>query len=545
MIGRAFGRYRLLDMVGRGGMGEVWRAFDTATERTVAIKVLSPHLARDNTFRERFQREARSAASLSEPHIVPIYDFGEIAGSMYVSMQLVDGKDLQALLAYGPLEPSRAVGIIEQIAVALHAAHRIGLVHRDVKPSNILVTEDDFAYLIDFGIARAAGETAMTSTGATIGSLEYMAPERFNSGTADARSDIYALSCVLYQALTGKLPFPATGLEHLIHAHLFTPPPRPSESNPYVPRGLDQVVEIGMAKDPGYRYAAAGELAQAARAALDESRYQAWPPSVAPYPITDATQLHRVDTQPPRKWSRRNRIALSAVCTVILVGVAAILVAVHRSPDDHYTPTARPGPTAVTTTRQTKPPVPPLTGAVGGLLLNFPDLGNALHEPNAMPSNAFDPIPGRVSDKVSPRPCAAIFRPAQTAVYEGSGASGLYPWDFTDGSPRSTALRWGNQTLVQFSTAKQAAAFFEKSTELWSSCGRHFTNQDEAYDVGPLSESDRMLSVKFTAPAVSCGRALTVRNNIVVEVMVCNKLMADDEPAAIRVAELIAADIRE
>ena len=165
MQGTPFGRYRLIELLGRGGMGEVWRAHDTDTDRTVAIKLLPPHLAEDDAFQRRFRREADAAARLNNPHIIPIHNYGEIDGRLYVDMRLIEGRDLQAVLADGPLEPARAVRIIEQVAKALHAAHKVGLLHRDVKPSNILLDEDDFAYLIDFGIARAADETRMTKSG--------------------------------------------------------------------------------------------------------------------------------------------------------------------------------------------------------------------------------------------------------------------------------------------------------------------------------------------------------------------------------------------
>ncbi|MDT5350346.1 MAG: hypothetical protein QOH91_3633, partial [Mycobacterium sp.] len=227
MEGTPFGRYRLIELLGRGGMGEVWRAHDTEIDRTVAIKMLLPHFAQDEKFEQRFRREARAAARLDDPHVVPIYDVGEIDARLYVSMRLINGQDLQTLLDTASLEPQRAVAIIGQIAKALHAAHKVGLIHRDIKPSNILVSDDDFAYLIDFGIARAAGETGLTSTGATIGTWSYMAPERFSTGQAEASSDIYALACVLYQCLTGELPFPAVALEQILAAHMTTPPPQP------------------------------------------------------------------------------------------------------------------------------------------------------------------------------------------------------------------------------------------------------------------------------------------------------------------------------
>ena len=261
MQGTPFGRYRLVELLGRGGMGEVWKAFDTTMNRVVALKVLPATLADDAQYQARFRREAQAAASLDEPHIVPIHDFGEIDGRLYVTMRLIDGKTITELLVEGPLAPQRAVSIVEQIAAALGAAHRIGLVHRDVKPSNILVTEDDFAYLIDFGIARAADATKLTSTGATIGTLAYMAPERFTSDREDARADIYALTCVLHECLTGSQPFPGESLERQITSHLTLPPPRPSTMQPGISPQMDQVIATGMAKSPDQRYATTRDLA--------------------------------------------------------------------------------------------------------------------------------------------------------------------------------------------------------------------------------------------------------------------------------------------
>ena len=213
MEGTSFGPYRLEELLGRGGMGEVWRAYDTATNRTVAIKLLPPHLAHNNTFVQRFRREAEAAARLNNPHVIPIHTYGEIDGRLFVDMRLIEGRDLQSVLADGPLEPARAVRIIEEVAKALHAAHKVGLVQRDVKPSNILLDEDDFAYPIDFGIARTTDQTGLTSTGAMIGTWHYMAPERLGAHEVDARADIYALACVLHECLTGSRPFPGDSME--------------------------------------------------------------------------------------------------------------------------------------------------------------------------------------------------------------------------------------------------------------------------------------------------------------------------------------------
>ncbi len=282
MEGTPFGRYRLIELLGRGGMGEVWRAHDTGTDRMVALKLLSAHLANDDVFQERFRREARSAAGLDEPHVVPIHDFGEIDGRLFVSMRLIKGRELEDLLKDGPLQPHRAVAIIEQIASALDAAHEIGLVHRDVKPSNILVAQDNFAYLIDFGIARSADDKALTDTGVPIGTWAYMAPERFQAGVTDARSDIYALACVLFESLTGQMPFPADTLEQVAVAHMLQPPSYPSELQAGVPAAMDAVIATGMAKDPALRYGTARELAGAAHGALTTSS----PPRTASSRIT-------------------------------------------------------------------------------------------------------------------------------------------------------------------------------------------------------------------------------------------------------------------
>ncbi len=302
MDGTPFGRYRLLELLGQGGMGEVWRAYDPAIDRVVALKVLPANLVGDQIFQERFRREARAAAGLDEPHVVPIFDFGEVEGRLYVTMRLIKGRDLAAMLEDGPLPPTRAVGIIEQIALALDAAHQIGLVHRDVKPSNILVADHDFAYLIDFGIARAVGQTGLTGTGATVGTWAYMSPERLNAGQADARADVYALACVLHESLTGQRPFPGDSLEQQIMGHLTNPPPRASMLRTEVPAAMDDVIATGMAKDPERRYQTTRDLTQAACAALTAPirppRAPTVPPSQPP-PSPWAPALSRLDAEPP------------------------------------------------------------------------------------------------------------------------------------------------------------------------------------------------------------------------------------------------------
>ncbi len=267
--GTDFGPYHLKRLIGRGGMGEVYEAQDTVKDRIVALKLLPEAVSHDPVFRKRLQREAHSAGRLLEPHVVPIHDYGEIDGVLYVDMRMIDGTDLRQLLKnYGPMTPARAVAIVRQIASALDAAHASGITHRDVKPENILITRDDFAYLVDFGIANAATEEKLTELGTAVGTYAYMAPERFTNDEVTYRADIYALACVLHECLTGSQPFPADSVSMVITAHLMQPIPRPSAMRPGVPAAFDQVIARGMAKKPEERYASAGDLAVAANEAL-------------------------------------------------------------------------------------------------------------------------------------------------------------------------------------------------------------------------------------------------------------------------------------
>lgn len=302
MAEESFGHYELLGVLGEGGMGRVYRAHDTTTNRVVALKVLPPHAVQDRTFEQRFRREAELAASLNDPHIVPIHRYGEIDGQLYVDMRLIDGRDLADVIAGNGLEPGRAVRIVEQVAEALDTAHTAGLVHRDIKPSNVLLARRDFVYLIDFGIAHAAGLTRLTNTGAAIGTFAYMAPERFESPDAEPSSDVYALACVLHECLTGTQPFPGESLQQQIAAHLTKPPPRPSDSG--APTEFDAVIAKGMAKDPEARYRSALELADAAKSALSGPRNEPRTPApmtpVAPrLPPLQPPPMQPPPMQPP------------------------------------------------------------------------------------------------------------------------------------------------------------------------------------------------------------------------------------------------------
>jgi serine/threonine-protein kinase len=342
----SFGRYRLLSLIGEGGMGQVWRAHDSLTNRVVALKVLPERFADDEELRERFRRECRAVAQLTEPHVILIHDFGDIDGRLYLNMRLIDGTDLRTVITReGALSPRRAVAIIAQVASALQAAHDAGLVHRDVKPSNILLCadgSDDFAYLIDFGIAHAADDRTLTKAGDTIGTFAYMAPEEIGTANkTDARVDVYALACVLYECLTGRPPFASTsGLQGVIADHLHTPPPHPSTTTADVPTAFDAVIAKGMAKNPDDRYQTARELAAAARAAVGDS-------SVSTTGGVAARRGRRIRLSP------KTAGLLAAAVAVTVVAAIAVIIGVHLS-----TGGGGNSPTPVTPAHSSQTPLP-------------------------------------------------------------------------------------------------------------------------------------------------------------------------------------------
>jgi serine/threonine protein kinase len=271
-VGSELGGYRIEAEIGRGGMGIVYLAEQIRLERKVALKVITPALADDVGFRSRFERESRLAASIDHPNVVPIHEAGERDGLLYIAMRYVRGSDLKQELAHGGLDPARVTGVIGQVAGALDAAHANGLVHRDVKPANILLEQapgGERAYLTDFGLTkRISSASGVTQSGVFVGTIDYIAPEQLQGGAVDARTDVYALACVLYHALTGRVPYERDDEIAKMHAHANLPPPALLEAAPHVGPAFDEVIRRGMAKRPDDRYASAGDLARAAAAAV-------------------------------------------------------------------------------------------------------------------------------------------------------------------------------------------------------------------------------------------------------------------------------------
>ncbi len=265
-----FGKYKIIKEVGRGGFADVYRAIDTTLDRTVALKFLEPRLLREPIFVERFQREAQLAANLKHPNIVFIHEFGWEAGMVYLSMEFLEGQTLkEVILEEGALPPRRIMNMVEQMASALDYAHERGLVHRDIKPSNIMVGANDHVTVMDFGIAKAATQTALTTTGKIFGTPEYMSPEQAEGvEEPDARSDIYSLGVVVYEMFTGEVPFSGTTPLSILRGHADKPPPRPSEVNPDVSPTVEAVLLKALAKTPADRYQSAGEMAAALQQAV-------------------------------------------------------------------------------------------------------------------------------------------------------------------------------------------------------------------------------------------------------------------------------------
>ena len=359
--GTVFGGYRIDGVAGEGGMGVVYRATQLALDRPVALKVIASEFAYDPSFRDRFNTEALLAASIDHPNVVPVYEAGESDGVLFLAMRYVDGIDLRALVdSSGGLEPQRAVRIVCQVAAALDAAHRRGLVHRDVKPPNVLIAHEgeEHAYLTDFGLTKHAASAGMTHTGQFVGTPDFVSPEQIRGEQADARADVYGLGCVLFHALTGRTPFPKESELGKLYAHLGEPVPAASDFAPGVPPALDAVIATAMAKEAEDRYASACDFGRAARAALNgelppepagsvaigDAAPPAAPPepppapsvvtpsAVAPPPVsTPSVEPEPVaPSQPgpagPAGWPRGRRIALLVALPSLLLAAVAVAV---------------------------------------------------------------------------------------------------------------------------------------------------------------------------------------------------------------------------
>jgi DNA-binding beta-propeller fold protein YncE len=365
--GSVIADFRIEGVVGRGGMGVVYRAVQLSLERPVALKLIAPALTADPGFRARFERESRLAASLDHPNVVPVYAAGEDAGVLYIAMRFVDGTDLRTLIrTEGRLAPERAARIIAQVGSALDAAHHEGLVHRDVKPANILLSQrggEEHVYLTDFGLTkRSASSGGLTGSGEWVGTLDYVAPEQLRGERVDGRADVYSLGCVLYEGLSGQVPYPRENDLAKLWAHISDPAPSASEVAPDVPPGLTRVVQTAMAKARDERYGSAGALGRAAVAAAPDVTSAPTRPVAA----TLQSPPGRAEARPARPRRRRSSILVAAG---VLVGglVAGALLLLQGDGDEDRHAAMR-----STAARTAAPPPPagplPVGPAVGRLV---------------------------------------------------------------------------------------------------------------------------------------------------------------------------------
>ena len=291
--------YRIDAALGSGGMGAVYVATQLSLNRTVALKVLAAHLSEDPTFRARFRQEGLVQAALDHPHIVPIYEAGEADNALFLAMRLIRGRNLKERIVAGELDAERTLRILTPLAGALDAAHAAGLIHRDIKPQNVIVGSDDHAYLADFGLGRAEGAAGLTKTGELVGTLDYVAPEQVLGKPASGRSDVYAFGAVLYECLTGVVPYPRDSDGAILYAHVSEPAPVASAERPELPASVNAVIARAMAKKPGQRHASAGELMQSAEAALLEAGPLSPAPASAGRESAAATEMHEVPPWAP------------------------------------------------------------------------------------------------------------------------------------------------------------------------------------------------------------------------------------------------------
>ncbi|WP_367325405.1 serine/threonine-protein kinase [Streptomyces sp. HUAS ZL42] len=308
LIGKQVASYRVEQEIGRGGMAVVYRARDLRLDRTVALKLLAPELARNDTFRQRFTHESRVAAAIDHPHIVPVFEAGETDGILYIAMRYVSGSDLRHLLdQQGPLPLATAVRIAAQVASALDAAHEHGLVHRDVKPGNILVsrgTDSDHpehVYLTDFGLTKKSlSLTGFTTVGQFVGTLDYVAPEQISGRPVDGRCDVYSFACVVYESLTGRPPFRREDDMALLWAHQYDDPPQLTEDRPDLTPRLDAVFAKALAKIPDDRHDSCLEFVAALRAAGSGAPEAGHPPTEVDARVAAAREEQ---PKPPPRWA--------------------------------------------------------------------------------------------------------------------------------------------------------------------------------------------------------------------------------------------------
>jgi serine/threonine-protein kinase len=572
-VGAVVAGYRIERVLGTGGMGAVYLAANPTLPRYDALKVLSAELSRNPDFRARFVREADVASALDHPNIVSVYNRGRTEdGELWIAMQFVDGTDADAALRTGTMTPWRAVHIVAEVARALDYAHAHGVVHRDVKPANFLVSGPvgpaERALLGDFGIARALDDAGLTATGSVLATVAYAAPEVLSGMPFDGRADIYSLGCTLFGLLTGKTPFSGTnGLAAVMMAHLQQPPPRVSDVVPSLPAALDGVIATAMAKDPAARFPSAAALADAAGRALSDRTSSAtarWQPVSVREPFGAGRRPRWQHSGPrsampavgavPSRWRRRTVIAAALAAVLILAAGTAVVVWPHggSSPPAATGSVAEGRQQPKSGAAQRPPPsddVPP--GALRSILLTAPEItADTGGDPLVLEQDSHDLFDD--SATVDIPECLGAWAPGQQPVYAQHRA---YAGSWA--AAAAQVLRAMNKRVAQdgvmqavvtfvshserFSSRDNATLFVQDQQRHWQACaGRTLTvtapgEPTQAWEFGqPVTTAGAVvLDATLRGGDGFCQRGMMVAGNVVIDIRQCRSHGGNDVSALV------------
>lgn len=544
--GAVIAGYRVERVLGTGGMGAVYLVANPELPRRDALKVLSAELSHDANFRARFMREADVASQLDHPNIVSIYRRGQTPeGQLWIAMQFIDGVNADEALRAGPMNPYRAVHIVGEVGKALDYGHRRGVIHRDVKPANVLLSSPvdgaERVLLADFGIARALDDVGLTGTGGVMATVSYAAPEVISGGRVGGRADLYSLGCTLFRLLTGRSPFEGAGAQAAVMmAHLQAPPPRASAAAPWVPPALDAVLIKALAKDPAQRYSSGAELAAAARAALESAAGPGVSGRVQGQPEQPSTQwfagagAHPSTPSTPgptrhRRVGRGPLVAAAVAGVVLLVAVLATVALTHRSGGTDSTATSPTGAAPTSAQPSTTQPLTPVSiAALPDLLLNATELSTALGAP---PLAVINDQNNMWADTIVDKDCDSVVMVNGQSDYAGSGYTAIR-WQGLKDNPDNWTWDVG-QTVVSFPQAEDATNYLDRAAEVWKKCANRTINTrgtketsaaDTLWSIGPVSDADGMLSTTRIPQAGGnwmCQEGMSARNNVIIRVWVC------------------------
>ena len=556
--GQTFAGYTIINLLGSGGMGEIYLAQHPRLPRRDALKLLPPHWSTDAEYRTRFNREADLASTLWHPHIVGVHDRGEHDGQLWISMDFVDGLDAAQLLATrypAGMPASHVAQIVTAVASALDAAHKQGLLHRDVKPANIMLTHTDDdgeqrILLTDFGIARNVNDiSGLTATNTTVGTVAYCAPDQLLGDQLDGRADQYALAATAHHLLTGSPLFSNSNPAVVISRHLNTPPPPLAQSRPDLAK-LEPVLAAGLAKRPQDRFARCSDFARALAEAIGPTAIPAAAPTAPasiPKPNTaQAVNVAAPTTQnvPRRKPTATIAVTASAAGILLLSGVVALILRPWQQPPPTSAP---PSPSiAAAPPAPTQPPAPPPpstfpASAIDQVLLTPSQLtkilgvdvtDNPSSGPNALAINASSYGAGDHASQVTPQSCVAVVYTGEHKAYGAAGSATLKTQSFGSLYGGAAGPHLVQQTAAIFASAEQARAFLERSHTQWNSCASGQVQAILGYENGAdytLGSVERQADLITVAMAKNdglngpdaCQQALGVRNNVVVEARTC------------------------